>query len=92
MLRQTLVRRLRAIGEIPVPEGHLRRNKGITTYFFSKEKQQEILEFLRSLGLEEREHGPQTAPGISFRDTTSNLSFWYNDEGFVSVSIVRWPA
>ena len=43
---RTFVRKLRKLGDIPVPIGHVRRRKGTTTYFFCKSAKPKVLEFL----------------------------------------------
>lgn len=46
--RSTFVRRLKKIGEIEVPKGHVRRNKGITTHFFDASALPEVETLLRT--------------------------------------------
>lgn len=96
MQRRTFVNRLRALGEIQIPEGHARVNKGITTYFFGQDQKVDVNCLLEECGLT-----PQQPVKPFYRPTTQ----WVQKEadGFVShdvmvasdeenlfVSIVRW--
>ena len=100
MLRQTLVRKLKKIGELQIPEGHLRRNKGVTTYFFDKEKLPMLVELLQSCGLEEKGQVEMyTAGTILWVDPSCDRRvFLHNDQdsnkyqSFASLAIIRWPA
>lgn len=51
MLRNQLYKQFRKIGDIPKVEGHLRRNKGVTTYFFDPSKRSEVEALLQKEGL-----------------------------------------
>lgn len=46
MRRTTFIRKLKALGEIPVPKGHHRTRKGITTYFFAHSKLTTVLRYV----------------------------------------------
>lgn len=99
MTRATLIRRLRALGDTTVPEGHLRTNKGITTYFFLHNKIEEVARFLLTVvDPDELNNGPTydrtTVPVTLVYSSTDKerrvLLHFQND--FVSVAILRWPA
>ena len=96
MLRQSFVRRLKAIGDIPVPEGHLRRNKGVTTYFFDKERFDDLQAFLGNCGLVNKGQVPMYEIGTTQWDKQTSHShrvFLHAnpDQPFVSLAILQWP-
>ncbi len=103
MLRSSFVKQLKKIGEIPVPEGHLRRNKGVSTYFFDISKLPEIEALLASQGLENKGQVPGYVDGVVhwLRKEeydplagyhSSRSVFLSQDNGWVGCSILRWPA
>jgi hypothetical protein len=97
LLRQTLIRKLRKIGEIPIPEGHLRRNKSVTTYFFDKEKLPKLVELLQSCGLEDKGQVEMyTAGTILWVDPNWDRRVFLHNvnqyQSFASLTIIRWPA
>ena len=48
MTRKTFLKKLANIGCIPVPEGHIRVNKGATTLFFDLSKTEDVLVLLKN--------------------------------------------
>jgi hypothetical protein len=68
MKKEQFVKRLRAIGEIPVPTGHARRNKGVTSFFFSPDKAEELDTILS-------EHVGTPVPAEHYAEGTQ----WYKD-------------
>lgn len=98
MLKSTLSRKLKAIGEEPVPEGHKKSNKGVTTFFFAPCKQQQVEQLLEQQGLspagvrEEYAHKPTHWKANSHNDSFLTHSIFvaqYKDLLFVEV--LRWP-
>ena len=94
MLRQALIRRFRKI-DIPVPEGHLRRNKGVSTYFFEKEKRAEVEGILREAGCFDDGPTPlyvrETRTWRDHENVRRCLLHDTPDADFVSVGICGWP-
>jgi hypothetical protein len=96
MVRQTFIRKLRKIGEIPVPEGHLARNKGVSSYFFSTDKMDQLVELLSQEVGESTELQKPNPPGLVFvhRETYVKrrvvLYTASEKENFLIVSIMVW--
>lgn len=93
--RAIFVRQLRALGDIPIPEGQARRNKGLTSYFFPHNKIEEVARFLRT---HLDDDGPRFLGGyvpIALRyvspDGERRIILYIQNE-FVSVVVLRWPA
>lgn len=96
MLRSSFVKQLKKIGEIPVPEGHLRRNKGVSTYFFDISKLPEIEALLASQGLENKGQVPGYVDGVVHwlrkEEYRSHSIVLGKKDNWVGCSILRWPA
>lgn len=98
MLRKQFINRLRKLEDIPVPEGHLRSNKGVTTYFFSETKRQEVEALLASQGL--TDHGQVKGYVVETKlwciDTEEpkrhRIFLHAIEPGWISVAILSWPA
>ncbi len=97
MLKNSLYKRLRSIGVEPVPEGHRKHNKGVTTFFFAPGKQQQVEQLLQEQGLasagvvEIYHHKPTNwvAHNNGFLTHSACLAQY---KGLLFVEIVRWPA
>ena len=84
---RTFVRKLQKLGDIPVPAGHARRRKGITTYFFPKSTKPKILEFLTE-NLGESSVVTSYVPGtLSFKGDFRVLFYDQPANDFVCVCI-----
>lgn len=95
MTRQTFVRKLRKIGDLPVPRGHVRHNKGATGYFFSRDKLAVVRAFLeRELGVQGFTDQFYVGDNWHFKAMSPFRSVYLFDvhkEDFVSVEILSFP-
>ena len=98
MLKKTLYKKLRAIGEEPVPEGHRKTNKGVTTFFFAPDKQQQVEQLLEQQGLspagvyEIYVHKPTHWTTRTQNGILTHSIFVAQYEGLLFVEVLRWPA
>ena len=83
MLRSAFVKKLRKIGDVPVPKGHLRRNKGTTAYFFAPEKQEELQTLLR-------EYLGEPTPAYAYEHGTLRYVV-LSEKGYVLRSVLYFP-
>lgn len=94
MTRTSFVKQLKKIGDIPTPSGHLRRHKGVTTYFFDATKIPAIESLLRQQGLENKGQVRLYRAGtILWEDGLSRCVFLHHpnqDQTFASVAILEW--
>ena len=86
MVRATFVKHLRKIGEIPVPEGHLARNKGNSCYFFAPEQREVLQAFLKD------NIGEPTVRNKPYPDgTLSYMALSKHEPKWVERSVLLWP-
>ena len=94
MIRSTLIKKLRELEDIAIPEGHRRTNKGATTYFFSEGKRQEIESFLSAEGLTDqgqlRFYVQETKLWKS-EDNSRRVLLHATNPNWVSVAVLVWP-
>ena len=101
MVRATFVRNLRKIGEIPVPEGHLQRNKGQSHFFFSVEQRETVQNFLKEhLGEPTPIDKPYPSGTLSYMVFSKSVPKWVDrsvllwpeteKENFLVVSVAKW--
>ena len=90
--RSVFVKKLKKLGDTPVPNGHARRNKGITTYFFKHIQIEEVYEFCRNaIGSDPEVLRGYCPVALMFRDKNGEPSFAIQlgiGNNFVSVSIL----
>jgi len=92
--RTALVRTLKAIGEIPVPAGHAKRHKGVTSFFYAPEKKEALEAVLVGLGLVDQGQNPRFVQGFHAWEapTGHRVSVCkQNDENFVALGLLSWP-
>lgn len=97
MSRATFIKKLRKFGEIPNPSGHVKRRKGITSYFFDKDKKPGLINFLLQcmpyMRIEPRyvyETILFTNEKVGVRPTRSCFLHDIPEEDWISVSSIRF--
>ncbi len=96
MQRSCFVKNLKKLGEIPIPEGHARVNKGVTTYFLAQDKKDAVESLLTECGLSSQQPVKRYyRPTIQWvqKEEDGFLShdvMVASDEKNLFVSIVRW--
>jgi len=94
MLRAQFVRTLRKIGDIAIPEGHARRNKGVTTYFFDNAKLEQVEHLLTEQGLQNKGQPSYWVAGTTWWENADGSCriLRHLDNGWFAIALIRWPA
>jgi hypothetical protein len=92
--RSTFVRKLKKIGDLKVPKGHARTNKGVTSYFFPHRKVEEVASLLNGLFSEPPRWMKLYCPvALAFNEDKPGdyrSVCLHIQNAFVSVGIVHW--
>ena len=93
MIRAVFVRKLQAIGDIEWPKGHVRRNKGVTTYFFPHDKIEEVARFVTASIEDVKVRYDHTMVPVSLayqNPSGSKRVLLHLANTHISVAIMRW--
>ncbi len=94
MVRATFAKKLRSLGEVPTPEGHVRQKRGMTNYFFANDRRHAVEALLAAQELADQGQHKMYVEGVRFwqdadHDRVVQLC---THEDFFTVTICHWPS
>ena len=91
MTKNVFIKHLKSL-ETGIPEGHARRNKGVTTYFYPLDKHEEVSQLLCDEGLADQGQHPMYVKGFhTWNGPGKRVTTCTDEAGFVAISISNWP-